>query len=79
MVTSVHPAPEDRRTRVAVKASYLDTALDVLRKAAAVEDNSEARSELTQATAVVAAAGRAAAQEWADLRQAEIVAAALEG
>lgn len=73
--------PTDRKTRVAVRASYLGTALNALRGAILVTDDDTERAHLTQLAADVALAGRKAGTEFADIRTAEarLVTAALEG
>jgi hypothetical protein len=73
--------PNDPRTRLAVKASYLRTAQDALTRATQVEDDNARRSELTRITAAVAQQQALADAEWVDLREAEarVATAALEG
>jgi hypothetical protein len=73
--------PTDRRTRVAVKASLLETALTALRKAIPLEDNDIWRARLTEEAADLAADLRRTESEYADIRQADaqVAAAALEG
>lgn len=72
--------PNDRRTRIAVKASYLRTAQDALVRATQMEDDDDRRGRLTTLTAGIAQEQHAADTEWADLREAEArtAAAALE-
>ena len=73
--------PTDRRTRVAVTSSLLGTALDALRKAIPLEDDDDARAQLTTTAADVARARDRADTQYANIRQADaqLAAAALEG
>jgi hypothetical protein len=62
---------QDRKTRLAVKASYLETALSALRKAIVQEDDDARRGDLTEATAAVSMHKRLADSDYADVREAE--------
>lgn len=72
---------QDRKTLTAVEASYLDSALNALRRAIVFEIDDGRRGQLTEATACVARIKWVTDQRWADLREAEArtAAAALEG
>lgn len=71
----------DRKTRVAVQISHLETALSSARKAIAVETDDYWRARLTLAAGVFSEGKRRAEQTWASIVQGEanVASAALEG
>jgi hypothetical protein len=61
--------PADRKTRVAVRGTYLHQALEALRRAIPLEDDDDWRGRLTEAAAVVAYAERHAGRQYAQIRE----------
>jgi hypothetical protein len=60
------------RTALAVEFVHLDTALNQLRKAIAVEPDMDIRDRLTEAAATVAHVNRITSRRSADLAEAEL-------
>lgn len=74
----IYTDPADHRTRAALLGSYLGTALSAMQKAIPMAPDSGTKAQLTEAAAVIAYQASRAEADYAEIRRADLAAAALE-